>query len=94
MSCRRPSQVDTRTFEVLQIPDAKLGDWLGKHLEGRRVSVGFDPRLHTAAMVDELAKALQPKGIKLQGAAQQPRRPHLGTRAAGAAARRRRSRIR
>src|SRR6476661_3368226 len=25
-----PSQVDTRTFEVLQIPQAKLAEWLGK----------------------------------------------------------------
>src|SRR6476660_770867 len=28
-----PTQVDARTFEVLQIPEAKLSDWLGKHLK-------------------------------------------------------------
>ena len=66
-----PSQVDTRTFEVLQIPQAKLDEWLGKHLKAGGV-VGFDPRLHTAAMIEELAKSLQPKGIKLKALASNP----------------------
>ena len=37
-----PTQVDTRIFEVLQIPQAKLSEWLGKHLKAGAV-VGFDP---------------------------------------------------
>ena len=66
-----PTQVDTRIFEVLQIPDAKLSDWLGKHLEAGAV-VGFDPWLHTAAMIEELAKSLEPKGIKLKALPRNP----------------------
>jgi Xaa-Pro aminopeptidase len=60
-----PTQVDTRIFEVVQIPDAKLADWLGKHLRAGAV-VGFDPWLHTAAAVEDLAKSLELKGIKLK----------------------------
>jgi Xaa-Pro aminopeptidase len=60
-----PTQVDTRTFEVLQIPQAKPDDWLAEHLKAGAV-VGFDAWLHTAAMVEELGKSLEPKGIKLK----------------------------
>ena len=84
-----PTQVDTRTFEVLQIPDAKLSDWLGKHLKAGAV-VGFDPWLHTAAMIEELEQVAGAQGHQAQGAAQESRRPHLGARAPGAAAGRRR----
>jgi Xaa-Pro aminopeptidase len=60
-----PAQVDTRTFEVLQVPQAKLEDWIGRHVKAGG-AVGFDPKLHTAAMVEELTKSLKPKGIKLK----------------------------
>jgi len=60
-----PAQVDTRTFEVLQVPQAKLEDWIGKHAKAGG-AVGFDPKLHTVAMVEELTKSLKPKGIKLK----------------------------
>jgi Xaa-Pro aminopeptidase len=66
-----PAQVDTRIFEVLQIPEAKLDQWLGKHVKPG-ATVGFDPRLHSAAMVEDLAKTLQPKGIKLKPLATNP----------------------
>ncbi len=66
-----PSQVDTRTFEVLQIPEAKLSEWLIEHLEAE-ATVGFDPWLHTAAVIEELAKILEPKGIKLKALATNP----------------------
>ena len=66
-----PAQVDTRTFEVLQVPQAKLEDWLGRHLKAGG-AVGFDPRLHTAAMIEDLAKSLKPKGIKLKPLAANP----------------------
>jgi Xaa-Pro aminopeptidase len=59
-----PAQVDGRIFEVLQVPEAKLEDWLGKHLKAGDV-VGFDPRLHTQAMIEDLAKGLGGKGIEL-----------------------------
>ena len=80
-----PTQVDTRIFEVLQIPDAKLSDWLGKHLRAGAV-VGFDPWLHTATAIEDLGKSLEPKKHQAQGAVQEPRGPHLGARASGAAA--------
>src|SRR5262245_32155907 len=59
-----PAQVDRRTFEVLQAPEAKLEDWLGKRLKAGDV-VGFDPRLHTQAMIEDLSKGLRGKGIEL-----------------------------
>jgi Xaa-Pro aminopeptidase len=66
-----PAQVDTRTFEVLQVPQAKLEEWLGTRLKAGGV-VGFDPRLHTAAMIEDLAKTLKAKGIKLKPLAANP----------------------
>ena len=66
-----PSQVDTRIFEVLLIPQAKLESWLGKHVKSGG-AVGFDPRLHTAAMIEDLARSLKPKGIKLKPLAANP----------------------
>ena len=60
-----PAQVDTRTFDVLQVPQAKLDEWLARHLKAGDV-VGFDPKLHTAATIEDLVKALKPKGIKLK----------------------------
>jgi Xaa-Pro aminopeptidase len=59
-----PAQVDTRIFEVLEVPQAKLEDWLAKRLEAGGV-VGFDSRLHTEAMIEDLTKSLRPKGIEL-----------------------------
>ena len=75
-----PAQVDTRTFEVLQVPQAKLEEWLGTHLKAGGV-VGFDPRLHTAAMIEDLAKTLQAEGHQAQAAGGQSGRPRLGARA-------------
>ena len=66
-----PTQVDTRIFEVLQIPQNKLHEWLGKHVKSGGL-VGFDPRLHTAAMIEDLANALKPKGIKLRAISGNP----------------------
>ena len=66
-----PTQVDTRIFEVLHTPEAKLSDWLGKHLK-TDAKVGFDPRLHTPLQVEDLEKALTPKGIKLKALARNP----------------------
>ena len=60
-----PRQVDTDLFEVLLIPGAKLEDWLGDKLKAGAL-VGFDPKLHTQAMVEDLGKQLTAKGIKLK----------------------------
>src|ERR1700730_2723532 len=51
-------QVDSRAFEILELPAARLEEWLGRHLLAGAV-VGADARLHTASMVEELAKALK-----------------------------------
>src|SRR5262245_43681482 len=59
-----PAQVDRRIFEVLQSPEAKLEDWLGKRLQAG-AGVGFDPRLHAQAMIEDLTKGLRKKGIEL-----------------------------
>ncbi len=57
-------QVDNAAFEILEVPAAKLEDWLAKHL-ARGAVVGACSRLHTATMVEELAKALRGNGIAL-----------------------------
>jgi Xaa-Pro aminopeptidase len=66
-----PQQVDTRTFKVLQVPQARLEDWIITHVKAGG-TVGFDPKLHTAAAIEELAKSLQAKGIKLKALARNP----------------------
>jgi Xaa-Pro aminopeptidase len=66
-----PRQVDTDTFEILQSPAAKPEEWLGKQLKAGAV-VGFDPWLHTAGMIEELAKALKAKDIKLKPLTKNP----------------------
>src|SRR5688572_4074170 len=60
-----PQQVDTGMLEVLQVPQAKLDDWLAANVAAGGI-VGFDPRLHTAAAIEDLTKSLQTKGIKLK----------------------------
>jgi Xaa-Pro aminopeptidase len=59
-----PAQVDGRIFEVLQVPEARLEGWLGKRLKAGDV-VGFDPMLHTQAMIEDLTKGLKEKAIEL-----------------------------
>jgi Xaa-Pro aminopeptidase len=66
-----PKQVDTRTFEVLQLGKAKLGDWLVEALKPGAV-VGFDPTLHGPAGIDELSAELAAKQIKLKPLASNP----------------------
>jgi Xaa-Pro aminopeptidase len=64
-------QIDTRTFKVLEIPEAKPSEWLLTQLSHGGV-VGYDPWLHTAGMIEELTKTLEPKGIKLKALATNP----------------------
>ncbi len=58
------SQVDTATLEIRQIPEARSSDYLLAHLENGD-KVGFDPRLHPIAEIEQLTEKLEPKGIKL-----------------------------
>ena len=60
-----PKQVDTKIFAVLQVPAAKPSDWIGKQLKSGSV-LGFDPKLHAPATIEELAKELSTKPIKLK----------------------------
>jgi Xaa-Pro aminopeptidase len=66
-----PKQVDSKIFEILQTPTAKASDWIGKHLKAGSV-VGFDPKLHAPSTLDELAKELEGKRIKLKALARNP----------------------
>jgi Xaa-Pro aminopeptidase len=58
-------QVDGRAFEILELPAARLDEWLGRHLKAGAV-VGADSRLHSVSMLEELAKTLKVKGIALR----------------------------
>jgi Xaa-Pro aminopeptidase len=59
------TQVDDRLFEILEIPGARLSEWLQRKFPNGAV-VGFDPWLHSANAMEELAKAVGEKGIKLK----------------------------
>jgi Xaa-Pro aminopeptidase len=65
------AQIDGRTFEILEIPGARLSEWLERKLPTGAV-VGFDPWLHSANAIEELAKAVGDKGIKLKPLARNP----------------------
>ena len=66
-----PQQVDTGIFEVLQVPAAKLSEWLESHLKADAV-VGFDPRLHAPSTLEDLEKELESKRIKLKALSRNP----------------------
>lgn len=58
-------QADPTIFEIQQIPQAKISDWLEKKLTSGAV-VGFDPRLHSVAEIERFTEALSTHGIKLK----------------------------
>jgi Xaa-Pro aminopeptidase len=68
-----PKQVDTKLFEVLQTGAGKTkpAEWLAKALKPES-SVGFDPKLHGPNEIDDLARELAPKRIKLKALARNP----------------------
>lgn len=66
-----PKQVDTSIFEILQIPEANVADWIGKALKSGAV-LGFDPWLHAPSTMDELTKELAGKRVKLKALARNP----------------------
>ena len=66
-----PRQVDTDTFEVQLIPGARLDEWISAKLRAGAV-VGFDPKLHPQAMIEDLAKSLAAKHIKLKALSRNP----------------------
>ncbi len=58
------AQVDMVSFTPVPWPEVKPGPWIREHLEAG--VVGFDPWLHTAKEVDEIALALEGSGVRLQ----------------------------
>ena len=58
-------EVDTAIFEIQQIPEAKLAEWIGAKLPKGAV-VGFDPWLHTIGEIERLETALAAQGAKLK----------------------------
>jgi len=58
-------QVDAGAFEVLELPAASPTQWIAEHLSPGAAVIA-DPRLHTATVAEELAKALKAKGIALK----------------------------
>ena len=59
------NEIDTRLFEVNQIPQSKLSDWVPKNLSKNCV-IGFDPKLHTINEITRLTVALNPHEVKLK----------------------------
>jgi Xaa-Pro aminopeptidase len=59
------TQIDTRAFDILQVPQHRVSDWLTQKMRAG-ATVGFDPWLHTVNEVERLREALAPKQIKLK----------------------------
>ncbi|MEZ5855963.1 MAG: aminopeptidase family protein P [Hyphomicrobiaceae bacterium] len=64
-------QVDTRLFEILEIPVAKLANWLSSALQAGGV-VGYDPWLHTTAWVTALEAPLARYRLTLKAVTSNP----------------------
>ena len=83
-----PAQVDTHIVEVLQIPDAKIADWLGRHVKtggSRRLRPEAAHRQHHRGA----GQGTRGEGHQAQTPRAQSGRPRLGTRAPASPARRR-----
>ncbi len=59
------AEVDTKLFEIEPLKPGALAGWLADNLADGAV-VGFDPALWTIRQVEDLERALEPKGIKLR----------------------------
>jgi Xaa-Pro aminopeptidase len=64
-------QVDTKTFEIRQIPENDPAAWLGEKLKAGSV-VGFDPWLHAVFWVGRTKAALEKHGIRLKPLSRNP----------------------
>ena len=70
-SIQARDQVDTSIFELRQIPELKLSDWLVEALPTGG-KVGFDPWLHTLAEIERLALAIAKRKLVLKPVARNP----------------------
>jgi Xaa-Pro aminopeptidase len=66
-----PQQVDTKLFEVLQVPEAKPSSWIKETLV-KGNAVGYDPALHTIKEIERLSKTLSAAGIRLTPVTENP----------------------
>ncbi len=60
-----PQEVDTSIFEVKGIRNTDLLPWLSQALPAN-ATVGFDPKLHTLAEIEQLKQQLEEKGLVLK----------------------------
>jgi len=65
------TQVDTASFEIVQVPENDPGQWLAQQLRNGDVA-GFDPWLHTSSWVERTSEALARKAIKLKPLGRNP----------------------
>ena len=65
------SQVDIRTFEIVEVPETDPIDWILAKL-GTGASVGYDPWLHTSAWVRLSEAKLEKKDISLKALQRNP----------------------
>ena len=66
-----PGQTDTTVFDIRQVPEQKLSDWLLAELPANGI-VGFDPWLHTAAEIDRLKAATAKRKLVLKPVSANP----------------------
>jgi Xaa-Pro aminopeptidase len=66
-----PLEVDTNQLDILQVPDAKLSDWLLANIASG-ATIGFDPMLHSIAEIEQLAPPLAKKNLKLKPLTKNP----------------------
>jgi Xaa-Pro aminopeptidase len=59
-----PKQVDTRVFDILQIPQNTPQDWIKKHLK-KGETLGYDPKLHSIKAIELLKKSADEVGVNL-----------------------------
>jgi Xaa-Pro aminopeptidase len=64
-------QVDGSAYDILQVPQNTIADWLTQHLEPG-ATVGFDPWLHTVSEIERLEGKLKPRKITLKPLSQNP----------------------
>ena len=64
-------QTDRAVFQIQQVPGEKLSDWLIANA-GKGARIGYDPRLHTIAAIEQLARKLHEKGVELAATEDNP----------------------
>ena len=61
----------SRDIEILQVPQARLSDWLREKLKPG-AAIGFDPRLHTVSEIERLTDSLADRDLKLKPLSRNP----------------------